>query len=233
MPGSHAARARLGANSQKDLPPEATKSLPKWAVELGFPASTVYVTDAGGSLGVLRGHKVNLRPIREADLGPMMEWDNDSEIIKYLGKKFMSWDTCVSWFNGLSASRRHRALAIEDTTGRLVGTIELEHIDWRGGRAELSICIGEKDCWGRGYGTDAVRMFVDFAFGRLNLTHIYLRVYRGNGRAIRCYQKCGFRMEGRLRMGGHRDGEEGDDLILMTLYRDASFERLDSSAGAM
>jgi len=148
----------------------------------------------------------------------MMEWDNDSEIIRYLGKKFLSWDTCVSWFNRISVNPTHRALAIEAENGRLIGTIELEHIEWRGGRAELSICIGEKDCWGLGYGSDAVRVFVNFAFQRLHLDQVYLRVYRGNTRAIRCYQKVGFRKEGLLKLNGRR-AEQADDLVLMTLKR--------------
>lgn len=174
---------------------------------------------------------MKLRPIREADLGKMMEWDNDSEIVKYLGKKFLSWDTCVTWFNRVSVNRTHRALAIESEAGRLIGTIELEHIEWRNGRGELSICIGERDCWGRGYGSDAVRALVAFAFRRLHLDQVYLRVYRGNARAIRCYQKVGFRKEGLLHWGGRRT-ELGDDLILMSLRREA-FGALDSRGEAM
>jgi RimJ/RimL family protein N-acetyltransferase len=148
----------------------------------------------------------------------MMDWDDDSEIIQYLGKKFISRDTCVTWFNTLAASRGHRVMAIERHDGRLIGSIELEHIDWRGGRAELSICIGDKKCWGQGFGADAIRVFTDFAFYRLNLAHIYLRVYRGNVRAIRCYQKCGFRKEGLLKLT-ERQLERHDDLLLMSLQR--------------
>lgn len=157
----------------------------------------------------------------------MMDWDNDSEIIAYLGKKFLSQDTCMTWFNALSGSRGHRAMAIEKPDGRLIGSIELEHIDWRGGRAELSICIGEKDCWGQGFGTDAIRVFTDFAFRRLRLAHIYLRVYRDNLRAIRCYQKCGFRKEGLLKMTERQSGRR-DDLVLMSLRRARTELRLDS-----
>ncbi|MHB0886067.1 MAG: GNAT family N-acetyltransferase [Bacillota bacterium] len=174
---------------------------------------------------------MNLRPIRESDLGKMMEWDNDHEIVKYLGKKFLSWDTCVTWFNRVSVNRTHRALAIESETGRLIGTIELEHIEWRTGRGELSICIGERDCWGRGYGSDAVHAFVDFAFHRLHLDQVYLRVYRGNARAIRCYEKVGFRKEGLLRWNGRR-AELDDDLILMSLRRE-DFGTLDRRREAM
>ena len=74
-----------------------------------------------------------------------------------------------------------------------IGDLELDHISWRRSEAELRIRIGEKEYWNKGYGTDAVRALLDLARNNLGLRHIYLRVYRFNHRAIRCYEKCGFR----------------------------------------
>ena len=81
---------------------------------------------------------------------------------------------------------------------QVIGDIELDHIAWRSGDAELRIRIGRKDLWNQGLGTDAVETILGYAFQRLNLNRIYLRVYAHNKRAIRCYTKSGFRKEGRL-----------------------------------
>ncbi|MCL6614902.1 MAG: GNAT family N-acetyltransferase, partial [Firmicutes bacterium] len=109
----------------------------------------------------------------------------------------------------------YRLFAIEDDEGRLIGDLELDHISWRRREAELRIRIGEKERWNEGYGTDAVRTLLALAFGRMKLRRVYLKVYRFNRRAIRCYEKSGFRKEGILR---RRDGAAGwKDIILMSV----------------
>ena len=81
----------------------------------------------------------------------------------------------------------------------------IQHID---GRATLGISIGEKEYWNRGYGTDAVRLLVEYGFDLLNLHNILLGVMAFNQRAIRCYEKVGFKEIGRRRearcIGGRR-----------------------------
>ena len=85
------------------------------------------------------------------------------------------------------------------TGGRLIGFIELDAIQWAHGDAYLAIGIGERDLWGKGYGTDAMREILRFAFEELNLHRVTLTVFEYNPRAIRTYEKVGFREEGRLR----------------------------------
>lgn len=78
-----------------------------------------------------------------------------------------------------------------------IGEIELDHIAWRSGEAELKINI-EKQFHNHGYGTDAVRTLLNHAFNKMNLSRVYLRVYAKNCLALRCYEKSGFKKEGRL-----------------------------------
>jgi RimJ/RimL family protein N-acetyltransferase len=72
--------------------------------------------------------------------------------------------------------------------------------------AEFGIVIGDKNYWSRGYGTDAVTTLTGFGFGELNLQRIWLRVFDFNTRAIRCYEKSGFVLEGRLRRHHYHAG---------------------------
>ena len=78
--------------------------------------------------------------------------------------------------------------------------------------------IGEKECWGRGYGTDALRTLVRFGFEEMNLNRIALDVYDFNERAIASYLKTGFAEEGRRRKDIYRDGRYVD-VVMMSVLR--------------
>lgn len=81
----------------------------------------------------------------------------------------------------------------------LIGEIELIDIRRSEGCGELRICIWREELRGQGIGSDAIRLLLDYARMYLRLRLVYLRVYTGNMRAIRCYQRCGFVREGLLR----------------------------------
>ena len=85
--------------------------------------------------------------------------------------------------------------------------------------------IGEKDCWGRGYGTDAIRALLRFAFREMNLNRVWLTTGENNPRALACYRKCGFREEGHLRQDRYLEGRYWDT-ILMGILRE-EFEALE------
>ena len=73
----------------------------------------------------------------------------------------------------------------------LVGTIGFHNLDWRNRTAELGMFLGPREVWGKGYGTEALRVLAAFAFGELNLNRLWLRVYEDNARARRSYEKGG------------------------------------------
>ena len=83
----------------------------------------------------------------------------------------------------------------------------------------MGIQIGERDYWGKGYGTDALRVLLRYAFDELNLQRVSLSVLEGNARAMRSYEKCGFRYEGRERHAWAYDGRRWDE-IYMGLLRE-------------
>jgi len=77
--------------------------------------------------------------------------------------------------------------------------------------------IGEKDYWGRGYGTDAVLVLLRLAFDKVGLHRVHLHVFDFNERAISCYEKCGFRREGMLRDYWFKNGKFRDTLLMSIL----------------
>lgn len=97
---------------------------------------------------------------------------------------------------------------------QLIGFVGLFDIQWNHGDAWIGIGIGERDFWGNGYGTDAMRVVLRYAFSELNLHRVTLGVFDYNYRAIRSYEKAGFMLEGREREFLHRDGSRADALIM-------------------
>ncbi len=78
----------------------------------------------------------------------------------------------------------------------------------------MAIALGERKFWGNGYGTDAMRVMLRYAFNELNLSRVGLIVFEYNPRAIRSYEKVGFIPEGRVRGAMLRDGKRWDFLYM-------------------
>ncbi len=118
------------------------------------------------------------------------------------------------------------ALAIHlRDTDRLIGTCAFSQLDGDNGSALFHITIGEKDAWGRGYGTEATELMLEHAFERLGLHRVALSVFAFNERAIRAYRKAGFVVEGRARESIWRDGRYWDELQMSMLDSDWAARR--------
>ena len=97
---------------------------------------------------------------------------------------------------------------------RLIGGVGLWLESWAHGEAWVGIGIGDREYWGNGYGTDAMRLMLRFAFDELNLWRVSLGVFAHNPRAIRSYEKAGFRREGLVRGDCRRDGQRWDSVFM-------------------
>lgn len=106
---------------------------------------------------------------------------------------------------------------------KLIGEIGLEVVNWPGRDAFVGLGIGETDYWSKGYGTDVMNVLLRFAFTEVNLRRVTLTVFEYNPRAIRSYEKAGFRHEGRLRRLLNREGRRWDELF-MGILRDEWLE---------
>ena len=81
----------------------------------------------------------------------------------------------------------------------------------------MGIFIGDKNEWGKGYGTDATKSLIRFGFNELNLHRIWLRVDRNNSAALKCYQKAGLVQEGVFREDVYRNGCFHDTIVMSIL----------------
>jgi RimJ/RimL family protein N-acetyltransferase len=118
------------------------------------------------------------------------------------------------WFERRLEDHDGIIFGIETLDAKLIGNLGLEGIDWKNRHAVFGIVIGEKEYWGQGYGTEAITALLGFAFKEMNLHRIRLSVYEYNKRAVRCYEKCGFKLEGRLRQARFHDGQYYDELVM-------------------
>ena len=106
-----------------------------------------------------------------------------------------------------------------EVRGELIGECGLYRIDHFNRRCELGIAIG-REYWGKGFGQDAVRTLVDYAFDHLNLNRVALQVLADDPRAVTAYRKAGFSEEGRLRQQAWVNGAFADELLMAVLRED-------------
>lgn len=172
---------------------------------------------------MLFGEKVTLRPVTRDDLPRFLAFFNDVEVELAGGGDPPTPQTVeqVRKFFEVDADRPDpfkTNFAIE-AEGKLIGSCGLFEIDETARNCELGIGIGDKEYWGRGYGRDAVKVLLDYAFRLRNFRRVWLEVHAGNERAIRAYKARGFVEEGRLREHAWLDGRYVD-MMLMGVLRD-------------
>ena len=164
---------------------------------------------------MIRGSKTYLRALKHDDLPHFVRWINDPETRRFMTMRYpLSMTEEEGWWERFSTRQNDYVFAIEADEGTYIGNIGLHSVDLDNRRAVLGIIIGEKAYWGRGYGTDAICTMLDWAFGYLNLNRVSLTVYEYNERAIRCYEKSGFRHEGGMRQARYLDGKYYDELMM-------------------
>jgi RimJ/RimL family protein N-acetyltransferase len=170
---------------------------------------------------MIKGDKIVLRAIEPSDVKQLWGWTRDDDTMRlrdYPAPPVSYAETIREYQENLGRDSGSLRLAVTTYEGRLIGEIALKNIDHRIGDAELTIAIGDKSYWGRGYGTDASRTLIRYAFEQLNLRRLTLYVHDFNARAIRVYEKCGFEREGILREAEYMDGAYSD-LVVMGLLR--------------
>ncbi|MBI3948626.1 MAG: GNAT family N-acetyltransferase [Armatimonadetes bacterium] len=172
--------------------------------------------------GFLRGDRVCLRPMEPKDLEHVRRWMNDPELRALTGSTFpMSRADAREWLERVRQDRDRVWLAValaED--GRLIGEAGLLRIHYPWRTADMSLILGDKGAWGRGYGTEAARLLMDYAFGTLNLHRLSVGVVGFNERALRFWEKIGFRREGVQRDGYYLDHAYHDFVMMSILEQE-------------
>ena len=185
-----------------------------------------------GEESMIHGVRVRLRAIERDDIPRFLKWLNDPGIRRYLTMYLpLSRAQEERWFDQHLKNEGSQVFAIETIEGEHIGSIGLHEINWKDRCANLGIFIGERDFWGQGYGADAIHALLTLAFDEMGLHRISLRVFDFNTRAIRCYQKCGFRQEGCLREAHFSEGRHHDVLLMGILARELTPVREGSAGG--
>jgi len=177
--------------------------------------------------GLLRGKLVHLVTANsETDAETMARWSRDSEYQRLLDSDPARPKSAKHAKEEIAEWMEHerpdnfgfviRTLA-ED---RLIGFVGLGGINWPNGDGFVGIGIGERKDGDKGYGTDAMRVILQYAFAELNLYRVSLDVFGENRRAIRSYEKVGFVVEGCERQYENRDGHRCDMIYMGILHEE-------------
>lgn len=163
---------------------------------------------------MLEGRRIILRPIGTDDIKETLSLRQDLEANKqYLGYIFpINLSNEQRWVEDLYTQKfRERIdLVIEEKkTHKFIGLIGVNGIDYIHRRAKFGIFIKRK-YWGKGFGREATRVFLNYLFNQVNLNKIYLEVLAENKQAIGLYKRVGFVKEGSLKAHCYQDGRYKD-----------------------
>jgi [ribosomal protein S5]-alanine N-acetyltransferase len=158
----------------------------------------------------IEGARVALAPPLPSYVDDYLRWFSDPAVTRYLNlrnppareqeeeflRRMAAADTEVFW--AILVGERH------------IGSTGVHGLDWRNRTAHTGIVIGERDCWGQGYATEAIRLRTAYAFNELGLETLTTQVYAPNEASRRALQRAGYREVGWLRRHVYFEGEFHD-----------------------
>lgn len=173
------------------------------------------------------GKLVRLRAYRKDELELVKNYVNDPEVMHYTTPRIpypYTLEDEEKWYADNSAVNETYNFAIETKeTKEYLGGCGINKIDWKNSVVEVGIFIGNKEYWGKGYGTDAMRVLVKFIFEQMNINKVSLQVFSFNKRAQRSYEKVGFKVEGILRQELFKDGAYHDKICMGILKNEVKY----------
>lgn len=176
----------------------------------------------------MEGPRLYFRAVVPEDAeGNYLRWMNDPEVTRFLESRYRpnSVESIQEYIRAVAGSPNDIFCAmVQKSDDRHIGNIRLGPMDWLHRRAEIGILLGEKDCWGKGYGTEAFTMMLRHAFRTMNLNKVCASVYGDNAGSCKALLKAGFQEEGRRRAQYFMDGQYVDTVVFGVL-RDEFLER--------
>jgi RimJ/RimL family protein N-acetyltransferase len=167
----------------------------------------------------LVGERILLRPFGKRDLPHIQRWSADAELRKLIGEVApMSEAEAEGFYKELRADKdRVWFVIVLKRDGRVIGEAGLLRMfrPWR--NTDMTIIIGEKDAWGKGYGTETGNLLLDYAFNQLGFHRISIGVVGFNKRALRFWESLGFNKEGVERDEYFYDNKYSDGIMMSIL----------------
>lgn len=169
--------------------------------------------------------RLTLRAVEPEDAGFLAELLNEADLEGEDAPRELIYPTSVeaeeSWISHLPDLPEEAHMIVEKRKGKeRLGIISVDDADYRAASARLRVRLTRKS-WDRGFGGEAVDAVVGFLFERMNIRRVWLRVDEGNARAVRCFERCGFVLEGVLREDHVRDGTWRNSLLMSILRSDS------------
>lgn len=159
---------------------------------------------------MLTSERIYLRKMTEADIPLYHTWRNNLNVMQTTSPYLDVYDEgeTEDFVKNviLRSSTSKTYMCMDRSTRTAFGIVALTQIDYKNRHAECIIDLGNQDFWGKGYGTEAMQILLDYAFLEMNLHRLHLRVFSFNKAAIRLYEKIGFIHEGEARESLFRDG---------------------------
>jgi len=172
----------------------------------------------------LMGENVYLRPLERQDLkGEYRNWVNDPEITGHMaaGTFPVNDDELVAYYESNMESSESVLFAIvEKTSGRHVGNARIYRVDWINRKAYRGIMIGDRSCWGKGYGLEVINLISKYAFKYLNLNKLVSTTLAENIGIHKVNERAGYMREGEIREEFFRDGRYHDAIYWGLLKAD-------------
>nr|WP_025683177.1 GNAT family protein [Paenibacillus maysiensis] len=168
---------------------------------------------------LLEGSRVYLRPIHVEDTELYYNTLFDQDVRRMTGtQRSFTKDQIGRYIEskGQDTSSLLLLIALQEDD-RIIGDIALQDMDSLNRSANIRIAINEQENQGKGYGTEALVLMLDYGFGICNLHRIELNVYDFNERAIRCYEKIGFQREGVQRDALFYNHQYHDSILMSML----------------
>ncbi|HEX6097482.1 MAG TPA: GNAT family protein [Thermoanaerobaculia bacterium] len=171
---------------------------------------------------MIAGEHTILRAFERDDAERCYRWMNDPNIVRTLKSRYpIAFQNEMEWLDrAMHEGVNERHFAIERKDDRThIGNASIHDIDWVSRTAAFGLFIGEPSAWNRGFGSDAIRTLVRFAFEEMNLRKLRISVFEYNDRAKHVLETQGFAQEGRLRREFYREGSY-HDLLILAIFRD-------------
>ncbi|HLR51672.1 MAG TPA: GNAT family protein [Candidatus Avamphibacillus sp.] len=173
---------------------------------------------------MFESNRIRLRKMVEEDIEIYHAWRNDMGVMNTTNPSldvYSFQETKEFVENVILASSSSKSYIIEEKSQqRSIGITSLINLDYKNRNAECIIDIGEKEFWGKGYGKEALKLLLDYAFLEMNFHRVSLRVFSFNEKAIGLYEKLGFKHEGVSRQSLFRDGKWHDIYHMGVLYNE-------------
>ncbi len=169
----------------------------------------------------MKHNNVMLRPMTEQDTDNVVKWRNSPSVMEnFIFRTPLDREAHLNWYNNRVLTGDVAQFIIVDTdTDTDVGSVYLRDIDKQHKKCEFGIFIGEESCRGKGIGSSAAKLILDYAFQELKLNRVFLRVFAQNPRAIKSYEKAGFKHEGTFRDDVIIDGV-AYDMVFMAILKE-------------